>query len=667
MKLYRRILAAAVMLGLCAALAACSTVLDVTVSVMVEAGEGYRVLSENPVTVRAGEDAVFTVEVEDGYTYVSGSGAVLNGNTLVVSRVLYPETVSLKMLRSNGKSCEFSLYDMSLSGTLFTSAEPGEYPAGTEVTVSAVPYEGFKFNGWSTGATLARGGKLYSRDAETTVTLTSDVALYANFSSNVGIVSVFYDANGGVYAQTGETVYEQECSISYYSCPNCLAAMDYFVREGYQLLEYNTKPDGTGDAYSLGSKLILPKEGEMRLYCIWVRESDASLFKTKTAGGSVTITGYTGNEEMVVVPEKIGGKPVTAIAAGTFKGKSFTTLVLPKSLKTVSAGAIADCASLTTLYMHDNIESIPDDAITGKTNFKNFRLNAAEAPKFTNSTEGCFCIKWERIVTSEKPCLVVLSGSSSLNGLNSPMLDEFLEGKYTIVNYGTNAGTCGVLYMEFLSHFLGEGDILIDAPEMGGEQAGQTNITWRIFRGTEAYNNIWRYVDISRYSHLFSELTAFNKERANMNDLTYEHHDNNMNEYGDLVSGARDKLNATNYRAGSTFPLSPETFGGSNATNLNWAYEQLQNAGVTVYFSCAPYNANSLTVAARTEAAAAAYNAGMRKYIKVPVISEVQNYAIPGEYMFNSDYHPNFFGSDMRTEQLIKDLSAQMKKDGLLS
>lgn len=665
MKKFRFLLPAALGI-LCLVLAACSSVIPLNVSVMVEAGEGYRVTSENPVTVPAGQDAVFTVEIEDGYTFVSASGASLAGNTLTVPRVLYPATVSVTTLYSGGRECSFALYDSSLSGTLYTSRAPGEYPAGTQIEVSAEPYEGFKFTGWSTGTTLLRGGTLLTRDAQTTVSLTEDTALYANFSSTVGKLSVLYDANGGAYAATGETVYEQECDVSYHTCPNCLAARDYFTRDGYQLIEYNTKPDGTGDAYSLGSKLILPKEGEMRLYCIWVRNSDEALFKTKANGEGVMIVSYTGDEQMVVVPETIGGKAVTGIAAGAFKNKKFDTLVLPKTLEVVAGGAITDCASLTTLYMCDNITSIPDDAITGKNNFKNFRLNAALAPRFTNSTEGNFSMKWERLVTAEGPRLVVLSGSSSLNGLNSPMLDEALGGKYTVVNYGTNAGTCGVLYMEFLSNFLGEGDILIDAPEMGGAQAGEMNITWRIFRGTEGYINIWRYIDISRYNHLFSELTAFNRERANMRDLTYADHDNNMNEYGDLVNGDRDKLNPTNYRGGSTFSLSPNTFGGANGEHLNWAYDLLKSKGVVVYFSCAPYNANSVPANARTEAAAAAYNKALRENIKIPVLSEVQNYAIPGEYMFNSDYHPNFFGSDMRTKQLIEDLLPQMKKDGLI-
>ena len=544
-----------ILLALCCVLtlgllAGCGVALDVEVSVMVQDGEGYTVVSENPVTVKAGEDAAFRIELEPGYAVMKTSGgAVYADGTLTLNRVLYPATLSVQTIKSYGKSYEFALYDWMQYGTLYADRQPGEYPAGSEITISAEPKEGFKFNGWSLGETVERGGKLYSRDASLTFTLEEDMQLYANYSSTVGVAYMNYDANGGVYAATGETTYIQECDISFYSCPNNLAAMDYFVREGYHLLEYNTKADGTGEAYSLGSKVILPTDGsEVTLYCIWAKESDASLFETRTNSTGITIVSYMGNEDRIVIPEKIDGKPVTELAAKAILSKDCTTVVFPKTLEKANSGVIANCKNFTTLYMYDNITSIPNDVISGTHNFTNFRLSAARAPAFANSAEGNFVIKWERVVTSEKPVLIVMSGSSSLNGLDSAMLDEFFEGKYTIVNYGTNAGTSGVFYMEMLSHFLGEGDILIDCPEVGNTQDGTLDITWRLFRGTELYNNVWRYVDISKYNNLFSELTAFNKERANMNHLTYEHHSNSMNEYGDLQGGSRDQLNSPTYR-----------------------------------------------------------------------------------------------------------------------
>ncbi len=650
--------------------AGCGKVLDVEVSVMIADGEGFSVVSENPVSVKAGQPASFSVVLDPGYDVKSLSdGAVYENGKVTIPRVLYPATVTLETLKSYGKNYDFGLYDWIQNGTLYADREPGEYPAGSEITISAEPKEDFKFVGWSLDETLSRGGTLYSRDAMLTFTLEEDMNLYANYANTVGVAYLNYDANGGVYAATGESTYMQECDTSFYLCPNNLAAMDYFVREGYHLLEYNTKADGTGEAYSLGSKVILPTDGsEVTLYCIWAKESDEKLFEYKTNANGVTVTGYMGNEDMIVIPEKLGGKTVTELASKMIMNKDCTTVVFPKTLEKANSSVISNCANFSTLYMYDNITSIPNDVISGKHQFTNFRLSAARAPAFSNSAEGNFVIKWERLVTSEKPVLVVMSGSSSLNGLDSVMLDEAFDGKYTVVNYGTNAGTSGVFYMEVLSHFMGEGDILIDAPEVGNTQDGGVEITWRLFRGTEMYINVWRYVDISRYKNLFSELTAFNKERANMGHLTYEHHSNSMNEYGDLQGGTRDQLNSPNYRAGSTFNFVGNQYNNKTDRHeqLNWIFGVLQEKGVTVYMSCPPYNANSLTAASKKQEAIDKFNQTVRDFIKVPYISDIKDYAIPGEWMYDSDYHPNAYGRTMRTEQLIEDLTAQMKKDGLL-
>lgn len=648
----------------------CSEILDVTVTVMLADGEGYYVSSENPVTVKAGQPVSFSVELEPGYDVNTLSdGAVYENGKVILSRAMYPTTLKLETLKSFGKEYDFGLYDWMQNGALYANRQPGKYPGGSEITVKAEPKEGFKFIGWSTGETLTRGGTLYSRDAQLTFTLDKNTHLYANYANTVGVIYMNYDANGGVYAATGESTYLQECNTSFYLCPNNLAAMDYFVREGYHLLEYNTKPDGTGEAYSLGSKVILPKDGsEVTLYCIWAKESDEKLFEYKTNSTGVTVTGYMGNEDMIVIPEKLGGKTVTELGSKMIQNKDCTTVVFPKTLEKAGAAVIANCKNFTTLYMYDNIGYIPNDVISGTHKFTNFRLSAARAPAFSNSAEGNFVIKWERLVTSDKPVMVVMSGSSSLNGLDSPMLEKAFDGKYNVVNYGTNAGTSGVFYMEVLSHFMGEGDILIDAPEIGNTQDGAVDITWRLFRGTEMYINVWRYVDISRYKNLFSELTAFNKERANMGHLTYEHHSNSMNEYGDLQGGTRDQLNSPNYRAGSTFNFVGNQYNHKTDRDeqLNWIFGVLQDKGVTVYMSCPPYNANSLTAAAKKQESIDKFNQTVRDFIKVPYISDIKDYAIPGEWMYDSDYHPNAYGRTMRTEQLIKDLTAQMKKDGLL-
>ena len=77
MKKTARILFLFLLLSLTVMLASCGGggEKDKTYKVMVSPTAGATVTSENPVTVREGEDAVFTVTLDEGYIYQSSAGA----------------------------------------------------------------------------------------------------------------------------------------------------------------------------------------------------------------------------------------------------------------------------------------------------------------------------------------------------------------------------------------------------------------------------------------------------------------------------------------------------------------------------------------------------------------------------------------------------------------
>ena len=67
------------------------------------------------------------------------------------------------------------------------------------------------------------------------------------------------------------------------------------------------------------------------------------------AEGSVTITGYNGNESEVTVPAQIAGTPVNTIATGAFHDSSTVTKVnLPDTIMTVEEGAFG--SEQTVIY-----------------------------------------------------------------------------------------------------------------------------------------------------------------------------------------------------------------------------------------------------------------------------------------------------------------------------
>ncbi len=68
------------------------------------------------------------------------------------------------------------------------------------------------------------------------------------------------------------------------------------------------------------------------------------------ADDGVTVTGYTGGDVVVVIPDTVEGKPVVAIAAGAFAERgSLKALSIPASVVSIGVGALSGCDSLSTL------------------------------------------------------------------------------------------------------------------------------------------------------------------------------------------------------------------------------------------------------------------------------------------------------------------------------
>lgn len=80
------------------------------------------------------------------------------------------------------------------------------------------------------------------------------------------------------------------------------------------------------------------------------RSSAEEVYQYETnADGTLTITGMNTKEENVVIPETIGDKTVTAIAAKAFYGADMVTVSIPASVKTIGAQAFQYCTKLTTV------------------------------------------------------------------------------------------------------------------------------------------------------------------------------------------------------------------------------------------------------------------------------------------------------------------------------
>jgi len=75
-------------------------------------------------------------------------------------------------------------------------------------------------------------------------------------------------------------------------------------------------------------------------------------------GTNVTITGYMGTNDNVVVPDFIEGLPVTAIGDATFLENSLTHIKLPQNLTFIGSGSFAFCYNLAEVSIPNSVKEI---------------------------------------------------------------------------------------------------------------------------------------------------------------------------------------------------------------------------------------------------------------------------------------------------------------------
>ncbi len=74
--------------------------------------------------------------------------------------------------------------------------------------------------------------------------------------------------------------------------------------------------------------------------------------------GTVKITGYTGNADILRIPDTISDKSVTVIGNSAFGYKSFTELYIPSSIKSIEQKAFYYCRKLTSVKIPSSVEII---------------------------------------------------------------------------------------------------------------------------------------------------------------------------------------------------------------------------------------------------------------------------------------------------------------------
>ena len=123
------------------------------------------------------------------------------------------------------------------------------------------------------------------------------------------------------------------------------------------------------DAKFEGEKVREIKAGEFgnrTFYAKWLSTTNGIKYQLSNDGTYYTVTGYDGSDTVIVIPDSVGGIPVTKIAVNAFKDKQrITSITVPDSVTSIGIYAFSGCISLAELNLGNGIKTIPEGMARG--------------------------------------------------------------------------------------------------------------------------------------------------------------------------------------------------------------------------------------------------------------------------------------------------------------
>ncbi len=252
--------------------------------------------------------------------------------------------------------------------------------------------------------------------------------------------------------------------------------------------------------------------------------------------------------------------------------------------------------------------------------------------------------------------IIVIGGSSVAFGINSQMMEEYLDTN--VVNFGLYGPLGTTVMMDLTRGHIREGDIVILAPETDSQTMSMT------FNG----EGIWECCD-SDFTMLFKirahnwgdmlgsfwtyaakkyQFYLYGKPQA---DGVYDH--DSFDEYGDVIFSREEPVMEDWYDTEVLVDLDPSIVEDEFLDYLNDYIAYCERQGATVYFSWPPMNALAVQQDLQGILEYATY---IRENIDCQIISDITDYIMDAGYFYDTNYHVTDRGVVAHTAQLIQDI-----------
>ncbi len=506
------------------------------------------------------------------------------------------------------------------------------------------------------------------------VTLTLRHVLYptrVQLNLTTKYCTVTYDGNGGATAN-GETTVEKRYSLSVHPRPNTETGKNMFSREGYTLIGWNTRSDGMGERIGLGSR-VTPINGQAKLYAQWAKWSGEADFDSQFEDDAVTITGYHGQDETLVIPSLLDGKPVRVLAAGTFTDCTAKEIILPELLQAVEDHAFQNC-KLQQLTLFDSIESISDEAFDSCESLQTLRINAVEAPfGYVYRKESVYADKIELLMKAQgKKKLVFYGGCSVWYNLDAIQMDRRFGDEYAVIDLGLNGTVSSAVQMQIMGRFLEPGDILFHTPELSSRPqlmifTGMGDNDSSLWAGLENNYDLFALVNLKQVDGVFGSLTHYLSLKDRRTDYQQFFSDDYRTPYIDGYGAIPfyRSGSAKNLDVSDKVRLNLDYVTEEALKTLKDYYAWLNGMGVQVLVSYACVNMDAVPEEQRgnVEAMDEAFRAAIASMDGPVLVSRLPDYLYHDSDFYDTNYHLCSEPAKRNTAQWLADLEGGLRNE----